>query len=270
MTSQASIVSPVGYSASTCGYCSTPGKRSQTKSSCSYGLWAHDISPSHYQSLCDQGWRRSGRYIYKPDLQRTCCKQITIRLDAQAFIPSSSHKRTIKRVLRQLSADGTEKDEAKFRQVWGKGKGKGKYTQSLSLDAVFEVIAGKGTESEGSSGSSRSSINSLHKERQAQAETLRKARKESKKATDSGFLDSVPRPHTLQGKKLAQTLSTRLVPGTGSDEKYTLFRKYQMKIHQESAEDVSNKKGFERFLCDSSVRVSRSCEAENSLRPVAH
>ena len=36
------------------------------------------------QELLDRGWRRSGRYIYKPDLQ-TCCPQYTIRLDTRLF-----------------------------------------------------------------------------------------------------------------------------------------------------------------------------------------
>ena len=39
------------------------------------------------QELLDRGWRRSGRYIYKPDLH-TCCPQYTIRLDTRLFLPS--------------------------------------------------------------------------------------------------------------------------------------------------------------------------------------
>lgn len=30
-------------------------------------------------TLCTSGWRRSGEYLYKPDLRRSCCPQYTIR-----------------------------------------------------------------------------------------------------------------------------------------------------------------------------------------------
>jgi hypothetical protein len=32
-----------------------------------------------YQTMIDRGWRRSGRYCYKPDLKRSCCPQYTIK-----------------------------------------------------------------------------------------------------------------------------------------------------------------------------------------------
>lgn len=75
-----SILQPLTYSASSCGYCSTvPGARSVAKSSKSYGAWAHALSCEMYKDLLDRGWRRSGAYMYKPDMARTCCSQYTIR-----------------------------------------------------------------------------------------------------------------------------------------------------------------------------------------------
>jgi arginyl-tRNA---protein transferase len=48
---------------------------------------ASDTAMHELQELLDRGWRRSGRYIYKPDLH-TCCPQYTIRLDTRLFTPS--------------------------------------------------------------------------------------------------------------------------------------------------------------------------------------
>ncbi|GAA97447.1 uncharacterized protein L969DRAFT_446761 [Mixia osmundae IAM 14324] len=90
-----SILSPVGYkSSSHCGYC---GSEDGKNCSRSYGIWAHTLSPWLYQDLCDRGWRRSGSYVYKPDMARTCCLQYTIRLDVGAFTPTKSQRQILKR-----------------------------------------------------------------------------------------------------------------------------------------------------------------------------
>ncbi|GAC94710.1 hypothetical protein PHSY_002283 [Pseudozyma hubeiensis SY62] len=121
-TVQLSFVSPTGYTASTCGYCTVPGsgKRSSDKSSRSYGFWAHHLSPHHYQSLIDRGWRRSGSYVYKPDLLRTCCAQIPIRLDARDFRPKKSHRRALTNVLFQVRQ--TKPKPAKWKGRWSRDR----------------------------------------------------------------------------------------------------------------------------------------------------
>jgi arginyl-tRNA--protein-N-Asp/Glu arginylyltransferase len=73
-----------------------------------------------YQTMIDRGWRRSGRYCYKPDLKRSCCPQYTIkcvsrcrrvervsdgdlrlgpscRLDASQFKASKSQRKLVNR-----------------------------------------------------------------------------------------------------------------------------------------------------------------------------
>ncbi|GAA5883804.1 hypothetical protein JCM3774_003663 [Rhodotorula dairenensis] len=93
-----SILQPLTYSASSCGYCSTvPGLRSTLKSSKSYGAWAHALSCDLYKQLLDRGWRRSGAYLYKPDMARTCCPQYTISLDASQFRPSRGQRQVLSR-----------------------------------------------------------------------------------------------------------------------------------------------------------------------------
>ncbi|TKY88406.1 hypothetical protein EX895_002758 [Sporisorium graminicola] len=119
---QLSFISPTSYTTSTCGYCTAPGsgKRSSHKSSKSYGIWAHRLSPYHYQDLIDRGWRRSGDYVYKPDLLRTCCAQIPIRLDAREFRPKKSHKRALTNLLFRVRH--TKPKPAKWKGRWSRSR----------------------------------------------------------------------------------------------------------------------------------------------------
>lgn len=89
-----SVVECIGYDSSRCGYCSRPN------SSRSFGVWAHQLDVRDYQSMLDAGWRRSGSYLYRPDIARTCCQTFVVRLEAARFVPSSTHKRVLKRVRR--------------------------------------------------------------------------------------------------------------------------------------------------------------------------
>nr|XP_028585885.1 arginyl-tRNA--protein transferase 1 isoform X2 [Podarcis muralis] len=79
-----------------CGYC-----KSDT-GNLSHGMWAHSLTVQDYQDLIDRGWRRSGKYIYKPIMNRTCCPQYTIRCRALNFQPSKSHKKVLKKMLKFL------------------------------------------------------------------------------------------------------------------------------------------------------------------------
>ncbi|KPP76883.1 hypothetical protein Z043_103734 [Scleropages formosus] len=42
-------------------------------------MWSHTMTVQDYQDLIDRGWRRSGKYVYKPIMNKTCCPQYTIR-----------------------------------------------------------------------------------------------------------------------------------------------------------------------------------------------
>ncbi|WFD06635.1 arginyltransferase [Malassezia vespertilionis] len=48
----------------------------------------------------------------------------------------------------------------------------------------------------------------------------------------------------------AERIQISLVRAHATDEKYALFRKYQAHIHHESEEDISSRKGWEKFLVD--------------------
>ncbi|XP_021108988.1 arginyl-tRNA--protein transferase 1 isoform X6 [Heterocephalus glaber] len=66
-------------------------------------MWAHSMTVQDYQDLIDRGWRRSGKYVYKPIMNQTCCPQYTIRCRPLQFQPSKSHKKVLKKVLKFLA-----------------------------------------------------------------------------------------------------------------------------------------------------------------------
>ncbi|XP_076982370.1 arginyl-tRNA--protein transferase 1 isoform X15 [Tamandua tetradactyla] len=106
-----------------CGYCDSK----EGKASC--GMWAHSLTVQDYQELIDRGWRRSGKYVYKPVMNQTCCPQYTIRslfvttpssslssgrkygryiniilrCRPLQFQPSKSHKKVLKKMLKFLA-----------------------------------------------------------------------------------------------------------------------------------------------------------------------
>ncbi|XP_061545420.1 arginyl-tRNA--protein transferase 1 isoform X3 [Phycodurus eques] len=75
-----------------CGYCKNE------KGNFSHGMWSHSLTVQDYQDLIDRGWRRSGKYVYKPIMNKTCCPQYTIRCHAVKFQPSKSHKKILKKI----------------------------------------------------------------------------------------------------------------------------------------------------------------------------
>lgn len=74
-----------------CGYCN-----GRNGSKTTYGITAERLSTLDYQAFCDQGWRRSGTYLYKPGTN-ICCPQNTIRLDVRNFVATKQQRRVVKR-----------------------------------------------------------------------------------------------------------------------------------------------------------------------------
>lgn len=93
---QFSVVYDTGYDVSKDGYTKAPDSFHAN------GLWAVDLTCSHYQQLVDRNWRRSGKYLYKPHPEKCLSLQYTIRLDVHKFMPSQSHKNLIQRVAAYL------------------------------------------------------------------------------------------------------------------------------------------------------------------------
>nr|XP_015202277.1 PREDICTED: arginyl-tRNA--protein transferase 1 isoform X5 [Lepisosteus oculatus] len=80
-----------------CGYCKNEN------GNFSHGMWSHTMTVQDYQDLIDRGWRRSGKYVYKPIMNKTCCPQYTIRCHALHFQPSKTHKKILKKMNKFLS-----------------------------------------------------------------------------------------------------------------------------------------------------------------------
>ncbi|XP_046332185.1 arginyl-tRNA--protein transferase 1-like isoform X2 [Haliotis rufescens] len=93
MASTRSIVEYLGdHERYRCGYCGS------SDTNYSHGMWAHSMTVQDYEDLINRGWRRSGKYCYKPTMKVTCCPHYTIKQDAPNFKMSKSHKKVIKRV----------------------------------------------------------------------------------------------------------------------------------------------------------------------------
>ena len=83
-----SVVEPIGFYNSHCGYCN-----SIQDTSVSYGAQAKQLTMEDYELLIDRGWRRSGCFIYLPTHGKTCCVPYTHRLDVHRFQPNKVGRR---------------------------------------------------------------------------------------------------------------------------------------------------------------------------------
>jgi arginine-tRNA-protein transferase len=97
MSCQAVISFPAYRSEGHCGYC-----ESATGSKI-FGFSAFKMPIELYGELLDKGFRRSGTFLYRPDLANSCCPQYTIRLHADEFKPSKEAKKVIKNFNKHIS-----------------------------------------------------------------------------------------------------------------------------------------------------------------------
>ncbi|KAG2178091.1 hypothetical protein INT43_003344, partial [Umbelopsis isabellina] len=139
--SDISIVSVVGDNVSKCGYC---GGRDTSHT---FGIWAHYLTCEDYQQLIDRGWRRSGQYVYKPNLKQSCCQQYTIRcpisliefirLDANHFAISKSQRKLVHKFNRYvLESQEVEKVESNNNK-----KQKSKSSQKSVPDTLLHLMS---------------------------------------------------------------------------------------------------------------------------------
>ena len=89
-----------------CGYCRSPN------TSLTQGLLGYNMTCKDYQDLVDRGFQRSGRYVYRADMKRTCCPQYVIRMDVTEFSVTKAQKRAIRRFNEYL-LHGTRYDDRK-------------------------------------------------------------------------------------------------------------------------------------------------------------
>ena len=82
-----------------CGYCNNPN------GSCSFGLTIQKYPAEIYEKMMKDGWRRCGDYVYLPNLEKSCCKLYTCRLDVENFKINKNQKKIMKRFRKYLSGE---------------------------------------------------------------------------------------------------------------------------------------------------------------------
>lgn len=82
-----------------CGYCRSPD------TSLTQGLLSYRMTCQDYQDLVDRGFQRSGRFVYRAVMKKTCCPQYVIRMDVTEFTVTKAQRRAIKRFNEYLLYD---------------------------------------------------------------------------------------------------------------------------------------------------------------------
>jgi len=96
-----SVVRDLGVRPIHCAYCSASAPDNVTR--ISHFLLSNNLTVEDYQDLLDRGWKRvSGSVIELPVPQQTCCPIYTIRLRADAFVPSKDQININRRMQRFL------------------------------------------------------------------------------------------------------------------------------------------------------------------------
>eukprot|EP00253_Pinus_taeda_P000475 PITA_00475 len=126
-----SVIADRGVHRTTCGYCN-----SSSSTRISHGLFADRVSVDDYQDLLDRGWRRSGNFLYKPEMERTCCPPYTIRLKVDAFVPTKEQKRVQRRIQRYIDGTNHGLRTVEYRQKENNIKCR---KSSSSIPSIFET-----------------------------------------------------------------------------------------------------------------------------------
>ena len=263
-----------------CGYC----KRYDT--SYTQGVWGYKMACHDFQALVDRGFQRSGNYVYRPVMRKTCCPQYVIRMDVREFKISKSQKSCIKKFKRYLVEGLPEKEKEKDPLDSSSTEGASCQQGSTSGEAqpLSSKVKGK-PRKEVRPGAGPDPNKPLCKK----AKILRQERRakkqligSQKEAASSSSKDNQP---TLareepQDSELSQelkelltftneegnvhTFKTRLLPAkhsdpdfaSTSDESYEVFHKFQTGIHNEAEEDAQLKQ-FKNFLLDSPLAIEK-------------
>jgi len=281
-----------------CGYCKEEGSLSD-------GMWAHYMSVGVYQQLIDKGWRRSGRYVYKPIMDKTCCPLYTIRCESDKFQPTKSQKKVAKKV-RNFLLRGSKKIRDEESNTIDTPKDVNKDENADTKDAKTEDNSkasqsncdkgtGKETELSGGDVDMDRKILGLKKAKIRRLERRLEKKgfsKDCKKLTEpknkeKGLSDLLPSLQTATdllnasvsqgGDEFKHKLELRLIKADQQDaqfqhyfqESFEVYKKYQMNIHKDPEEDC-DERTFKRFLCNSPLKYQSSGGNNNVLLGAFH
>jgi len=243
-------------------------------------MWAHYMSVGMYQKLIDRGWRRSGRYVYKPKMKETCCPLYTIRCHAKNYQPSKSQKKVAKKV-KNFLLHGKKKKEETLIQDQSEENPK----VSVENGTSGENVPNPGSEEKRVMGLKKAKIRrierSLKKRMESNCDTMvEKTTKNSVKQisdylpdlqTTTGSLNQTLF-QSVDGETYKHRLSLRLVKADPKDpefkkylkESHGVFKKYQMSIHKDTESKCSESQ-FIDFLCSSPLIYQKSKEKDLSM-----
>lgn len=189
------LLAPMYVADRHCGYCKGQKedhwaleswrKNSGTPSSITIGTSVEQMTCHQYDTLMNKGFRRSGTFLYKPDLLRNCCRMYTIRTTMDQMKIAKLHRQVVNRFSRAIA--DTE-DNKSNNGMLGKTKNK--------------------------EGTTKFCLTSL-----------------------------------ITAEQRSSRFYTRYEPAVFSEEKFALYKKYQMCVHNDKENDVTEE-AFERFLCD--------------------
>lgn len=148
----------------------------EESNSITIGLQLEQVTARSYDQFINLGYRRSGSFLYKPDLLRSCCRMYTIRTNLKQLKLDKHHRKTINRFIRAISP----------KDIIPEKKG-----NNLKFD-----------------------IRTL-----------------------------------IEAEKKSTSFYTKFEESTITEEKYQLYKKYQVAVHGDEPSLVT-KNSFKRFLCD--------------------
>ncbi|XP_023930830.1 arginyl-tRNA--protein transferase 1-like isoform X2 [Lingula anatina] len=257
-----------GEDGSRCGYCKS------LASSYSHGMWAHRLTVQDYQDLIDRGWRRSGKYTYKPTMKKTCCPQYTIKCGVLDFQLNKSHKKCLKKVHKFLNTgirSGTG-DNVEAQEKAGTSTVAGKTTKERQKEKQ-EPAPGKGPDPT-KPPCKKAKLLRLEKKKQKLAKVHQEGQAESHglmenpsgnspKSIDQWLKElSTENPkHKLEIRLVATPHTARSARDTAEfdssyEQSYEIFKKYQIGIHKEKPHE-NTKSTYKSFLVDSPLEPEK-------------
>lgn len=164
-----------------CGYCHGNKKdhyalesmidRGAQNGSVTIGSSVEQMTCKQYDEFINQGFRRSGTFMYKNDILRSCCRLYTIRTQLSNFKLDKKQRKIVNRFVKKI------------------------YEPTKHDNKTFDIY------------------------------------------------------QILQAQQKSKSFYTRYEPSVFSREKFQLYKKYQMAVHNDKDEDVTES-SFKRFLCD--------------------
>ena len=123
---------------SECGYCNKEG------SSYSFGMIVDSYPVDIYERMMKDGWRRCGKYVYIPNLEKSCCKLYTHRLNVEDFQINKEQKKVMKRFRKYLSGEyeqNLEKNKkSEDKKVDIKDEKKGGVGEDKILEKIEKIL----------------------------------------------------------------------------------------------------------------------------------